>query len=562
MDCVASQTWPATWLGGDPVSGGLVILSLVVTLGLLLGAIRVRGIRLGISGVLFSALLFGQIGLTIEPSVLAFVRDFSLVMFMYAIGLEVGPAFVSSFRSDGLCLNVLAVIVVALGAWMTVTLGQWMPHAAAVPGIYAGAFTTTAGLAAAQETLNSAAPGAAGDLAAARAALAYSITYPLGIVGPMLVIQGLRRLFRICIEQERSALASDEQRRRPPIESVDFELTEPAHAGQRLSDTPLLRGNSIILSRMLRDNVLSIPTGETQLKVGDIYRAVGPRQDLSQLVSSLGRRSSTDLGHIPGDIQRADLIVTRTQVLHRPLRDLNLFHRTGFTIAGVNRAGVDLRASGSLRLAFADRVVVVGPRSGLKAIELEFGNSPDTLNQPRLIPIFLGIVLGVVVGSIPLIIPGTHAKIRLGLAGGPLVIAILLSQLGSVGSIVWHMPSAASRLFRDFGLAVFLVCVGLQAGAGFWQRAATLSGAVMLLCGAAVTLLPVLLIACFARLVLHMNFITLSGWVAGTMGNSTILIFANDLTRSGAPAVAYAAVTPPTTLLQILLTLILAMGLR
>jgi putative transport protein len=274
---------------------------------------------------------------------------------------------------------------------------------------------------------------------------------------------------------------------------------------------------------------------------------------LDELVAALGRISKTDVGQISTDIERAELIVTQPHVLRRTLRDLDLIHRTGFTIAAVSRAGVELVPNGSLRLAFADHVVVVGPRKCRKVIEAELGNAPETLDQPRLVPIFLGIVLGVMVGSIPLAIPGIHSTVRLGLAGGPLIVAIVLAQLGSVGSVIWYMPPASNRMLRDFGLAIFLACVGLQAGAGFIQRAATANGVAMLVCGAVITILPVLVIGCIARMYLRENFITLAGWVAGTMGNSTTLLFANELTQSEAPSLAYAAVTPLATLVPILL---------
>jgi putative transport protein len=558
MNYVAFVNWPGEWLASDSVATSLVLLSIVATVGLILGSISVRGIRLGISGVLFSALLFGQGGLTITPSVLQFLRDFSLVLFMYAIGLEIGPTFLSSLRTEGLRLNVLAVFVITLGAGMTVLVCRTLPLGAP-PGVFVGAFTSTAGLATAQETLRAAAAGQPGATAAAQAALAYSITYPFGIVGPMLVIQLLRTIFRVSVDHERYELQMVDRNHHSPIESIDIDVTESEYIGRPLNDVPLLHENSIVLSRMLRNGVISVPTSETRLDLGDVYRAVGTRQQLNQLVSKLGHPSAADLSHKGGDIDRTEIIVTQTHVLHRPLRNLDLVHRTGYTIAAVSRAGVDLVPNGSLRLAFADHVVVVGPKAGLKMIQAELGDSPEILDRPRLIPIFLGIVLGVLVGTFPLVVPGIHSTVRLGLAGGPLIIAIVLAQLGSVGSIVWYMPPASNRLIRDFGLAIFLACVGLQAGQGFFQRAATANGVAMLLCGAVITVLPVFVIACIARKFWGINFITLTGWIAGTMGNSTTLLFASDLTHSESPALAYAAVTPLATLLPILLAQFLVM---
>ena len=530
------------WAPGDSVAGALAVLALAVTLGILIGAVTVRGVRLGIAGVLFAALLFGQLGLTIDAKILQFLSDFALIVFMYAIGLQFGPGFVSSLRAEGLRLNLLSAAVLVIGAIMAAGIGRTMGRATA-PGLFAGAFTTTAGLGAAQEALRGAPATFAGQAAAARAVLAYSITYPCGVVAPMLVIVLLRRLFGVRMEEENKGLSDAEDKRRPPIDIVDFEVTQPAQAGALLRDHPLLGDNSIVFTRMLRGDVLTVPTAETRVQVGDVYRAVGPRGRLAKLVSAIGR-PSTGLDQATGDVAHTDLLVTRTGVLHRPLRELDLIRRTGVTLARVHRAGIDLVPTSTLRLAFADRVTAVGPKAGLKVLEAELGNCPDKLEHSQLIPSFLGIVLGVLLGSAPLVMPGLHGTLRVGLAGGSLVAAIALSQLGSVGSVVWYMPAAANQLFRDFGLAVFLACIGLQAGDHFIQRAAQGGGAAMLSWGAALTLLPVFVVGCFARVALRMNFVTLSGWVAGTMTSSPALLFADEMTGSNASAVAYAAVAP------------------
>lgn len=552
-----------TWVPGDSVAGGLAILSLAVSLGLALGAVRWRGVRLGISGVLFSALLFGQLGLSVDPKVLHFLRDFALIIFVYAIGLQVGPGFITSLRADGLRLNLLSVMVLVLGALMAVGIVRLtgLPRGSSA-GLYSGAFTTTPGLAAGQESLGrqlSGTPRIAGA-AVATAALAYTVSYPIGMVGPIFVIVALRRLFGIDIESERKRLESLDAARRPPLGTQDFEVTQAQHAGAPLREHSLLRGSGVVFSRMLRGDALSIPTADTQVRVGDIFRAVGPLAGLDQLVSAMGRPANVDLAPEGGDVKRLDLVVTRTQVLRRTLRELDLIRRTGVTIARINRAGVDLAPHASLRLAFADRITAVGPESGLKTVEAELGNCPETLDRPQLVPIFLGIVLGVVVGSIPLKVPGLGATLRIGLAGGPLLAAIALSQLGNVGSVVWYMPVAANQLFRDFGLAVFLACVGLQAGDHLVQHLLAGSGIWYVLWGAGVTIIPVFLVGCCARLALKLNFVTLSGWVSGAMTSSPALLFANDLAGSDAPAVAYAAVAPLATLVPILCAQLLALG--
>jgi putative transport protein len=535
---------------------GLATLSLAVVLGLILGAIRVGGIRLGVGGVLFSSLLFGQLGLAVDEKVLEFLRSFALIVFMYALGLQVGPGFLTSLRSEGVRLNMLSIGVVVLGAVLAgafVKVGH-LPRETA-SGLYSGAFTTTPGLAAGQEALRHTLARLPNEKESAQVAamgLAYTVTYPFGLVGPMLVIAMLRRVFKVKLGEELKEMAALEEVRRPPIESMDFEVTQESLAGITLRDNPLFRGTGVLLSRLLRGNQVSIPDADTQIRIGDVYRAVGPRTVLSQVVTALGRPSTVNLGAMGGDIQTMDLVVTRTQVLRRSLAELNLKARTGVAIARITRSGIEIAPKSMVRLQFGDRVRVVGPAAGLKMVELELGNSPDTLNRPQLIPIFLGIVLGVVVGSVPLVIPGMRTHLRIGLAGGPLIAAIALSQLGNIGSVVWYLPVAANQLFRDFGLAVFLACVGLRLGDHFVQTVIQSGGLVFVGWGAALTVVPVFVIACMARLIFKMNFVTLCGWVAGAMTSSPALSFATELTGSDTPTVAYAAVAPLGMLTPIL----------
>jgi putative transport protein len=538
------------------VATGLATLALAVTLGLAIGAIQIRSLKLGISGVLFSSLLFGQLGFTIDPNVLDFMRDFALIVFMYAIGLQVGPGFGASLRAEGFRLNALSLCVIVVGAVMTAGMARWVSKPI-LPGVYAGAFNTTPGLAAAQESVRNRADG---ESLATKAGTAYSITYPFGVVGPMLVIIALRALFRINPKDEREAKTAAEETSSNHIETLDIEVTAAAHAGKILKEHPLLRNGDILFSRLLRAGVETVPNADTLVQVGDIYRAVGPRERLSELATEIGRKSKVDLSAAPGDVHRMDVIVTRRSVLHRSLHDLDLIRRTGVTITHINRSGIDLMPTGSLRLAFADQVTVVGPKAGLAQAERTLGNCPQVLNQSQLSPIFLGIVLGVLAGSIPIAMPGLHGSVRLGLAGGSLLAALALSRLGSVGSVIWYMPAAANQLFRDFGLAIFLACIGFEAGDHFIQRAMQNSALALLIWGALVTVLPVFLVGCFARLALKMNFISLSGWVAGAMTSSTALLFAQDMTESNSPAIAYTAVFPLAELAPIVCCQILAVS--
>jgi putative transport protein len=541
--------------GGRSITWDLGVLSLAVTLGLTLGAVRVHGIRLGVSGVLFSALVFGQLGLGIKPEILDFLRDFALVIFVYAIGLQVGPAFIASLRDEGLSLNVLSLFVVVLGAVLTCALARGFHLGApSASGIYSGAYTTTPGLGAGQEailnTLRDDPERARAEVA--RAGLAYTVTYPFGMLGPILTIVALRKWFGVRMKDEAAALVAAEQAKRPPIETLDFEVANPEHAGIALKDHPLLRSNGVFFSRLLRDNAQSVPTGETLIQVGDHFRAIGTKAGIAEVVEALGRPSTADLDSATGDVRRSDFIVTRTDVLRRPLRELAVIRRAGVTIARIHRAGIELFPKATMRLQFGDTVTAIGPEQGMRAVERLLGNSPEVLNRPQLIPIFLGIVLGVLVGSLPLWVPGLHTRVRIGLAGGPMLAAIILSQWGNIGKVVWYMPVAANQLFRDFGLAVFLACIGLQSGDHFLQRLREHGGGMFIVLGAVVTVLPVTIIAVIARMRFKMNFITLTGWLAGAMTSLPALLFANEIAGSDAPSVAYAAVAPLALLTPII----------
>jgi putative transport protein len=547
------------------VPSGMAILSLAVTLGLVLGGIRWRGVRLGVSGVLFSALLFGQIGLTVPEAVLEFLRDFALIIFVYAIGLQVGPGFLASFRAEGWRLNVLSLAVIGLGAALTALpiLFFGLPHRSGA-GLFTGAFTTTPGLAAAQDALRrllgtdtKEALSAVGD-----AGLAYTVTYPFGMIGPILVIALLRTVFKIDIARERTAMTAQDEAQRPRALSADIKITQAPFAGFKLKDIPHLRETSIFFTRLLRDGVLSVPNAETEIRIGDVLRAVGPAQAVADLAHSFGEFSEIDLATVGPAIQRADLLVTRTQILRKPLRDLDLTRRLGVTVGRVERSGVPLLPRAGLTLYFGDRVTVVGPEHAIKLAEAELGNSPEALNRPQLIPIFLGIVLGVLVGSLPFKVPGLSTSMRIGMAGGPMIVAIILSQLGSIGSLVWYMPAAANQLFRDFGLAVFLACVGLQSGDHFFQKVFHPLGIELLVWGAVITMAPPFLIAALARKYLGMNFITMCGLVSGSMTSTPALMFAQDIVDSDAPSVIYASIAPLAMLAPVICAQILVVALH
>ena len=561
------------------VTGGLAWLALAVVFGVALGNVRLFGVRLGVAAVLFSALVFGQLGLSIDKGVLDYFSSFALVLFVYALGLQLGPGFVASLRADGLRLNSLAVVVVVGGALMTagVVRVAHLPPAMAA-GLYSGAFNVTPALAAGQEAIrNTLGPhGAdAGAVAAAKAAvaaaavaktnLAYSAAAPFGLVAPILTIVIFRAVFRVNPGHELQHLRESERNRRPARAVVDVEVLNPAVAGLTLRDQRFYQRDGVRLGRRLRGGEQVVPTAATDVAVGDVFRAIGPPAAVDRLVALLGRVATINLADLgtpeAGSVHRRELVVTHKRVLGRTLRDLDLLNRFGVGLSQVRRAGVELPVAGSTALHFGDGVMAIGPEAGLEKVEAELGNSPDALNQTQLIPIFLGICLGVVAGSIPIAVPGLHTSVKIGLAGGPMLVAILLSRLGNIGSVVWYMPQAANQILRDFGIAVFLACVGFQSGDHFLQHLLHDGGLPLVGWGVLISLTPMLAVGAFARAVLKMDFVTLSGLTAGAMTNSPTLLFANELTGSAAPAVAYAAVYPLSMLLPVFAAQLLVTGL-
>ncbi len=541
-------------LPAGSVPQGLATLSLAVAIGIAFGNVRIRGVRLGVAAVLFSSLLSAQVGLTIDAGVLAFLRDFALVLFVYALGLQMGPGFFASLKAEGLRLNVLAVTVVVLGALTTVLVVKFahLPREMA-SGLYTGGFATSPALAAGEEAIHSAAKlhHLANEDALVKATdLAYSVAYPFGLAGPISLVIAFRVLFRVNIRDELQQLAACEQVRRPPMAVVDIEVTNPAVAGISLRDHRFLQSHGVTLTRMLRGTTQSVPTAATIVAIGDVYRAVGTQKSVDHLIALMGTVSALNLAELGGGVMRAELVVTNSGVLGKSLRELDLINRYGVSVGRVQRAAVELPVRAGLTLHFGDTVMTVGPEEGIKAVEAELGNSADALNQTQLIPIFLGIWLGVIFGSIPLFVPGLGSSVKIGLAGGPMIVAIALSRLGNVGSVVWYMPAAANQILRDFGMAVFLACVGFQSGDQFLQKLVG-GGLPLVGWGIVITTVPMFLVGLFARVVLKMNFVTLSGLISGAMTSSPTLLFANETTGSSSPAVAYAAVYPMAMLIPV-----------
>ena len=549
-------------IDGTTVAGAILVLALAAALGLALGALRIRGIGLGIAGVLFAGLILGHFGVRLEAHVLEFAREFGLVLFVYTIGMQVGPGFLASLRRSGLPLNLIALAVIVLGVVTALAIG----HAAgidppALVGILAGATTNTPSLAAAQQALKEVArtQPAAAELGS-QTGIGYAVAYPFGVLGTILALVAVRAIFRVSVEAERKALEGGLAAEVPQLTRANLEVTNPNLVGMSLERVPLLSHTGLVVSRLYRDGALQVARPDTPLQLGDVLLAVGTRQELDDLRVVVGRESTLDLRKLPSAITSKRLIVTRREPAGRSLGELDFADRFGVQITRVGRAEIEVGAAPSLELHYGDTVLAVGHPDDIQKVAAELGDTPRDLNYPHLVPMFLGVALGVVLGSWPIVLPGLP-PLRLGLAGGPLLVAIALSRVRRLGPLIWYMPISANFMLREVGIVLFLAAVGLKAGDRFVETLLHGPGLTWLAAGAVMTLLPLLVVGLAARLVLRTNYLTLCGVLAGSMTDPPALSFATALARSDAPALAYASVYPLTMLLRVVAAQLLVLML-
>jgi putative transport protein len=533
----------------DSIAHVILLLGVVIIVGMALGRIRFLGVSFGIAGVLFAGIATAHLGLPMNDAVIDFVRDFGLILFVYTVGLQVGPGFFASLRRQGLHLNLLAVGVVLLGVLLTVgaTLGLHVPPAVAV-GILAGAVTNTPSLGAAQQALND----AVGPEAARLPGVGYAVAYPIGVIGLILALVLLRYLFRINLRRESESFSQEQTRLFPAPQALNLEVRNPELKGKPLTVVNEVLHSNIVISRLWRAGVVQTPGNDTCLEPGDVLLAVGLAGDLERLRILIGGESERDLRQAPGPLTVQSVIVTRKKVTGKSLAELQLRSRYGVSITRIRRAGIEFVPSYGVTLQFGDHLTVVGEEAVIRKLAEEVGDSPRRLEIPDVLPIFLGIAVGVLLGSLPIRLPGVPAPLKLGMAGGPLIVSILLSRLGSVGRISTYVSASANLMLREVGIVLFLACVGLRAGTSFLPTLASGQGLQWLGIGAVITLVPVLCVALFSRLVLKKNYLVLLGLLAGAMTDPPALAFANDYAGSDAPAVTYATVYPLVTFLRIL----------
>lgn len=533
------------------------LLAVVIASGLLLGSFRFRGIALGSAGVLFAGLLAGQFGQQLDPDVLNFLKEFGLVLFVFTIGLQLGPGFLASLRADGLRLNLLALGIVLLGCLSAVLAAWLLPlDPAGILGVLSGAVTNTPSLGATQQALGALSGLAEGVLDLP--AIAYAVAYPGGIAGIIASLIILRGIGRVDLPQAVNAYEAARMKGRIKLERRTLVVEKPGLDGVRIGDIPGLKTSGVTISRILRkgEKTSQVAGLRTVVHPGARLLLVGTHAALEQVAPAIGPTADEDLVDVPGPVTSARIMATASGSVGRLLGELQL-EVLGVTVTRVLRNDVELVPGENLKIYFGDVLNVVGEREALDRVGELLGNKPQALSHTHFAPIFMGIALGVIVGMLPIALPGLPEPVRLGLAGGPLLVAIFLGRAGSIGRLIWYMPDVANRAFREMGIALFLACVGLKAGPAFFDTVLTSTGGWWLCLGLLITMVPLLVVGLFALFVLRMNYLPLCGLVAGSMTDPPALAFASGLAGSEAPATAYATVYPLTMILRIVLAQVL-----
>ncbi|HBN0544620.1 TPA: putative transporter [Escherichia coli] len=537
------------------------ILALVAVVGLFIGNVKFRGIGLGIGGVLFGGIIVGhfvsQAGMTLSSDMLHVIQEFGLILFVYTIGIQVGPGFFASLRVSGLRLNLFAVLIVIIGGLVTAILHKLFDiPLPVVLGIFSGAVTNTPALGAGQQILR--------DLGTPmemvdQMGMSYAMAYPFGICGILFTMWMLRVIFRVNVETEAQQHESSRTNGGAPIRTINIRVENPNLHDLAIKDVPILNGDKIICSRLKREETLKVPSPDTIIQLGDLLHLVGQPADLHNAQLVIGQEVDTSLSTKGTDLRVERVVVTNENVLGKRIRDLHFKERYDVVISRLNRAGVELVASGDISLQFGDILNLVGRPSAIDAVANVLGNAQQKLQQVQMLPVFIGIGLGVLLGSIPVFVPGFPAALKLGLAGGPLIMALILGRIGSIGKLYWFMPPSANLALRELGIVLFLSVVGLKSGGDFVNTLVNGEGLSWIGYGALITAVPLITVGILARMLAKMNYLTMCGMLAGSMTDPPALAFANNLhPTSGAAALSYATVYPLVMFLRIITPQLLA----
>lgn len=544
--------WLIELITGTSIAHSILVMALVISIGLLLGKVKIFGISLGTTWILFFGIFLGHIGLQVDENILHFLKEFGLILFIYSIGMQVGPSFFSSFKQGGITLNILASGVVLLGVLITyiIHLVTGLPIATMV-GILSGAVTNTPGLGAAQQTYADVMGTTDPTIATA-----YAVAYPLGVVGIILSIVLFRYIFKVNFAKENSTLDGNDASKMTEAHMYSLQVMNPSIFGKNIREVKRLIDKEFVISRVLyaKTGVLDVPQTKTILEENDKILVVSNLKNIDVIEAFIGQRIDMDRSEwnkLDSQLVSRRISITKPAINGRSIGSLKLRNLFGINITRVNRAGVDLIADSRLQLQLGDRVTVVGSEESIANVEKFLGNSLKRLREPNLISIFIGIALGVLLGSIPFMIPGVPQPVKLGLAGGPLIVAILISKFGPKYKLITYTTMSANLMLREIGIALFLACVGLGAGENFVETVVN-GGYKWVGYGVIITVVPLLVIGTIGRKVYKLNYFTLMGLIAGSMTDPPALSYANATAGNDMPAVSYATVYPLTMFLRVI----------
>lgn len=549
---------PNLWGGG--VAHSVLILSLVIAFGIMLGKVKIAGISLGVTWILFVGIVFGHFNLSLNEHLLHFLKEFGLILFVYSIGLQVGPGFFSAFKKGGFTLNILAVTSVSLSVAVAIVLYLVTDTPiTTIVGILSGAVTNTPGLGAAQQA-NSDLNG----IDAPEIAMGYAVAYPLGVIGAILALQSLKYILKInTTTEEAEAEKGMGHLQELTVRPVSLEIINKAIDNKTIKNIHPLVNRKFVISR-IRDQhgKQELVNSDTELHLGDQILVISTPKDIEAITVFFGKQIDVKWEEEDSNLVSRRILITKPELNGKTLSQLRIRRNFGASITRVNRSGVDLVAAPNLQLQMGDRVTVVGSELAVSHAEKILGNSLKRLNHPNLIPIFIGIALGCILGSIPFMLPGIPQALKLGLAGGPLIISILISRFGPHYKLITYTTMSANLMVREIGISLFLACVGLGAGKGFIETIVNEGGYMWIGYGAIITIFPLLLTGLIGRYGCKLNYYTLIGILSGANTNPPALAYSNEQTSCDAPAVGYATVYPLAMFLRVLSAqlLILALG--
>lgn len=558
------QNWFLTLFspGNTTLAATILLYAFVIASGVFLGKIKVGGISLGVTFVLFVGLIMGHLGYEVDGEVLHFVREFGLILFIFSIGMQVGPGFFSSFKKGGMLLNGLAVLAIVLNVAIVLAIFfiDGNTPIAALVGVMSGAVTNTPGLGAAQQAILQVSPNAY-DVSSTMA-MGYAAAYPLGVIGIILGMFAIRGLFRIKVDNEIKQVELENEGSQLVPHIVTYEVTNKMIDGTSLKELHDIIQCNFVVSRLRRpDGEIIIPNSATVIHTGDLLLTVLSAQDEDRFKAVIGPIKELDWDATPSVVVSRRIVITKSEYNGVAIGSLRL--RMGYRLNAtrVNRAGVDLLASPNLRLQVGDRMTVVGDLGDINRLAEKLGNSLKRLNEPNMITLFVGIFLGIVVGMIPIAFPGVSVPMKLGLAGGPLVVAILISRFGYKIKLVTYTSSSASLFMREIGICLFLASVGIASGKNFASTVFNNTGMWWVIWGFIITFVPILITGCIGRGIYKLNYLTIMGLFSGGYTDPPALAYANNSTGNDAPAVAYATVYPLTMFLRIVAAQVLVLAL-